>query len=305
MSALPATLEGRPVARHCPQLLRAGPEPASLLPRLARVIERLGRNLPAALAPLAGGGTPRAEGIPPREAVASELGMVIAPPAANALYRIGSGEHQLMLSIPAEALYRMVDRAFGGRGECPAELPETLPLAIDLMAGRVERLFADQLGVALAEVLGHPAAPLAALRRASTLDELEGFTADTPLALAGLNVAEPGGASWDCTLAVPIAALPALLGEATGNPAETAPRPRAMASATAAPFADLPLPLSAVLVDMAVPFARVARLRAGEVLPVAVARTVPIRVGDTVIAQGSVGSADDRVAIRITRAFQD
>ena len=54
----------------------------------------------------------------------------------------------------------------------------------------------------------------------------------------------------------------------------------AMAAATAAPFADLPLPLSAVLVDMAVPFATLSRLAVGQVLPVSVARNVPLRVGE-------------------------
>ena len=76
-----------------------------------------------------------------------------------------------------------------------------------------------------------------------------------------------------------------------------------MAAATAAPFADLPLPLSAVLVDMPVPFTTLTRLAVGQVLPVSVARNVPLRVGDQTIAHGSVGMADDRVAIQITRAF--
>ena len=63
------------------------------------------------------------------------------------------------------------------------------------------------------------------------------------------------------------------------------------------------LPVSAVLVDMSLPFAAVANLCVGQVLPVAVARAVPLRVGGHTIAHGTVGTVDDRVAIQITNAF--
>jgi flagellar motor switch protein FliM len=69
------------------------------------------------------------------------------------------------------------------------------------------------------------------------------------------------------------------------------------------PFAELPLEMSAVLVDMRISMAAIAAIKPGSVLPVAVARNVPLRVGDKTIATGSVGAADDRVAIRITQAF--
>jgi flagellar motor switch protein FliM len=39
------------------------------------------------------------------------------------------------------------------------------------------------------------------------------------------------------------------------------------------------------------------------VLPVSVARAVPLRVGETTIAHGSVGAVDERVAVQITQAF--
>ena len=70
-----------------------------------------------------------------------------------------------------------------------------------------------------------------------------------------------------------------------------------------APFADIPLTLRAVLVDMAVPFARLAGLAPGDVIPVSVARTVPIAAGGQTIAHGTVGALDDRVAVQLTKAF--
>ena len=151
---------------------------------------------------------------------------------------------------------------------------------------------------------GHRALFVGGCVRNALLGELDAFAGAEPLALLALMVTEAGGPSWDLTIALPITALGIALGQSRLAPGPTkGGRRPAMAAATAAPFADLPLPLSAVLVDMPVPFTTLTRLAVGQVLPVSVARNVPLRVGDQTIAHGSVGMADDRVAIQITRAF--
>ena len=67
------------------------------------------------------------------------------------------------------------------------------------------------------------------------------------------------------------------------------------------PFAGIPLPLRAILIDMAMPVSTLANLAPGTVIPVSVARSVPLMVGDQVIAHGSVGSMDDRTALQLAR----
>ena len=54
---------------------------------------------------------------------------------------------------------------------------------------------------------------------------------------------------------------------------------------------------------MRIPFSVIAGLEVGQVLPVAVARQVPLRVGAATVAHGIVGAVDDRVAVQITRAY--
>lgn len=56
---------------------------------------------------------------------------------------------------------------------------------------------------------------------------------------------------------------------------------------------------------MAVPFSRIASLQPGDVLPVAVARAVPIKAGDRTIGAGTIGEFEDRVAVQITNAFSN
>ena len=99
---------------------------------------------------------------------------------------------------------------------------------------------------------------------------------------------------------MPLAALIELFSYGERPAAARSRGPRA-ADPAAAPFADLPLPLSALLVDMQVPLATISTLAPGVVLPVAVARAVPLRAGDAVLAHGTVGAQDDRVAIKLTR----
>lgn len=54
---------------------------------------------------------------------------------------------------------------------------------------------------------------------------------------------------------------------------------------------------------MRIPFSSLSTLKPGQLLPVAVARSVPLTIGDKVVAHGTVGEMDDRVAVQITHAF--
>jgi flagellar motor switch protein FliM len=69
------------------------------------------------------------------------------------------------------------------------------------------------------------------------------------------------------------------------------------------PFGAMPLTLSAVLVDMRIGFAELSNLQPGQILPVAVARSIPLKIGDKTIASGTIGALDDRVAVQISQAF--
>ena len=110
---------------------------------------------------------------------------------------------------------------------------------------------------------------------------------------------------WPITLALPPATLAAIF---AAPPAPSAARKRRAADPLARPFAEVPLGLSAVLVDMRLSMKVLAALRPGALLPIAVARQVPLRLADLsgdgpTLATGTVGAAEDRVALQITTAF--
>ncbi len=169
--------------------------------------------------------------------------------------------------------------------------------AVTRQSASSRRLVAAQIAGALGS--DDPAA-VRPLRRDGKLAELAPFPPETALAMMKLDIMEGIRAPWRVTLALPLAALTVLLGHDGRPPAVRSESPRPNDPA-AAPFADLPLPLTAVLVDMDVPLAAISKLEPGAVLPVAVARAVPLCIGGTLIARGTVGAQDDRVAVKLTQ----
>ncbi|MBN8485560.1 MAG: FliM/FliN family flagellar motor switch protein [Sphingomonadales bacterium] len=281
----------RRAAQHCAELLNRLPDPALLMPALERAGERLARLLAPAFAALLGGDDPDVTVAAPAETDLTGLADMVGPLAASSLVSAGRPGLNLLASVDGEAMLRLVDRAFGGRGEAGGPLPRSFPLSAELMIQRVETL----LAASLAEALGQ--AELGPVRRASSLTDLAPFAPDARLCVLQFALREGNQAPLKLLIALERQRLPDLLGQG-----EPAPR-RAVAPAdpATAPFADLPLPLTATLVDLRLPLATLATLEPGMVLPVAVARAVPLAIGSTVVARGTLGAQDDRIAIKLTQ----
>ena len=304
----------RQLAAHCPELLREGPAPDELLPLLGRMGERLARRLAGALAPLLGGEAPQVSCGAPREGDFAQLRGSIAPLAANCLFEVGTTGAPLLVSIEAEPVLRIVDRAFGGKGEAPCPLPETFPMAADLMIGRIETLLASHIAAATAAIAsglgggggpGAEPATITPLRRDGSLAQLGPFAERADLVMLTLEVEDGSVLPWLVSLSMPLGTLARLFGYPDPTPSASgrAKTGQTPGSPTAAPFAAIPLPLRAVIVDMAMSFATVAALEPGQILPVTVARRVPLRIGEHTIAHGTPGALDEHIAIQITDAF--
>lgn len=290
-----AFIAERPLAQHCPELLRAssaGSAPAELVPALGHAGAKLARVVAAALSPLIGGQDLIVAPAAPREVTAADLAKEIAPLAANSL--MASGPAMLLASFEAAAVLRMIDRAFGGKGLNPNPLPGAFPASAGVVIRQLEGLVAQGFAAAFG-------AAFDPVRRSGSLVELEAFADAVELTVLTLTVTEAGAEPWPIHLALPTAALAGLVGEGAQAPARKA-APRQNNSAEE-PYCDLPLTLAAVIVDMRLPMSALTELRPGSLLPVSVARNVPLRIGDKTIAHGAIGSVDDRVAIQITQAF--
>lgn len=285
----------RMVAQHCPELLGpTAPSAGELTPALALLSGRFARCVAMGLARLSGGEAPVVRPAVPRGTTAGQLAEDMATLTSYALMGIGSEQHHVLLACAAAPVFRLVDRAFGGRGAVPNPLPEAFPLSAELLILRLEQTVA----AALAEALGSTA-PVIPLQRDTRLAQVAPFAVNEVLHELAVTVEEPGCEPWTLALAFPEATLTALFGErkpaVTALPTESDPMSE--------PFASVPITLTAVLVDMAVPFARLAALRPGDVIPVAVARSVPLKAGERTVAAGTIGEFEDRIAVQINTAF--
>ena len=281
----------RRAAGHCDALLKRRVAPAELAADFERLGERLAGTLRPALAAACSDPALQIRSLGVRSVSPRELAEKCGPVAANSLHGFGKGDQQLLLSIEARALLEQLDRAFGGSGDVGDEVPAELPLSADLLAQRYEKQ-------ALAALAGQlPAAGFRAGPRGANVAQLCPFRATAELSLLELEVG--GERPWRILLVLETDALATLL------PRNPSPRPagRRQAEASDAPFADLPLTASATIVDMSVPLHRLAGLTPGTVLPIIVARNVPLRVGEIVLAKGTIGEVDDQVALQITQTF--
>ena len=58
--------------------------------------------------------------------------------------------------------------------------------------------------------------------------------------------------------------------------------------------------MCAILVNAAIPLSRLTQLQPGSVIPIAINRSIPLLVEHAVIAHGTAGEVDDRIALEIT-----
>lgn len=284
-------------ARHCAELLGTGPSIDELVPALSLLGEKLARVLPAGLARFAGGEPPLVRTGMPMDCTLGSIQAEIETIAAHTLMAVGPKGLPLLATFEAAPVLRLVDRAFGGRGVVPDPLPDTFPLSAELLLTRIEEAIASALTI----VFGAEDHKVRPLRRDTSLRQLNPFDKRADLLQLSLEVEEPGVEPWSLSLAFPQPTLAAIMATPR-HPARAGQRPAAP-DPMSEPYASVPVDVTAVLVDMTLGFSRLSSLKPGDVLPVAVARSVPLQVDGRIIATGTIGEVEDRVAVQIQHAF--
>lgn len=280
-------------ANHCDALLKRRAAPAEVTPEFERLGDRLAGPLRRCLEDAWSDRALQVRSLGSHATNASGLGEAGAAPMALSLHGFGH-DHELLLCLDGRALLEQLDRALGGTGEIAGELSADLPFSADLLAKRLE---AQVMAVVSGELGG---IDFRAGERGGDAAALAPYSPGAELTALQFEVRGSASRAWRMSLAVETEHLPVLLPRRASRQADRTPRKR---SVSEAPFADLPLAASATLVDMAVPLHRLAELTPGAVLPIKVARNVPLRIGETVVARGAIGEVDDQVALQINQTF--
>lgn len=294
----PTANSGKPTkAKHCAELLGTGPSIDELVPALSALGEKLARVLPARLSQFSGGEPPLVRIGMPMDCTLGQIQSEIENLASHTLLAVGPKGLPMLATFEAAPVLRLIDRTFGGRGVAPEPLPESFPLSAELMLVRMEEAIAGALTAALGGGDEHTVRPL---RRDTSLRYLNPFDRRAELLQLSLEVEEPGIEPWSFSIAFPQPTLAAALA-VPRYPAR--PRKHTVADPASEPFGSMPVPVTAVLVDMTIGFSRLSSLKPGDVLPVAIARSVPLQVDGRTIASGTIGEVEDRVAVQIAQAF--
>jgi flagellar motor switch/type III secretory pathway protein FliN len=289
----------RPLAQHCAELTMRGPRPEERADHLSAWRRDVARELTDELAPLFSGGRFRASMNEPQLLEGAQVFERIGPIAANSLLRCGEHEQTLLFSIDLATAIALTDCSFGGEGKFPDDPPAQLPRSASLLVEKVAGIVAQS--IATVAYAGEARGDI--IVRSESAARLKPFGPETPCALFTLIFEVGQQARWETRLAVSSERLDSLLpGLGTARPSRR--RGHVAADGTAAPFADLPLSLEAVLGEFEMSLSRLERLSPGDQIPLTIPRELPLRIGSKTFAHGTLGTLEDRMAIRLTRLPQ-
>ena len=297
----------RAAAQHCAELtahgLARGPRPDERADMLVSWRRDLARTLAEVMSPLLSGDRLDVAVTEPEPLSGADALRRIGPVAANSLLRCGASGETALLSFDFATALALTDRSFGGEGKIAEAVPEQLPRSAALMVDEAAAMIAG--AITRVSYGDTPAPPGSAAQgdviiRSESAARLKPFDPEAPCLIITLAMANRQGCEWRATLAVMAERFDRLLPGAGRSGAARSGK-RTPASGMAAPFAAMPLPLHVVLAQFDLSLTRLQALVPGDSIPLTMGRHVPLMVGDKVLAHGSIGTADDRMAIRLTR----
>ena len=288
----PDTATAKRAARHCDELLSRAATPVDLETEFARLVRQIGDQAQPLLAELCD-----------NRGLTVAMGSIATVPAADWLAQLGAGglhgfyslgqdTRGALVSTNVGALVAQFERILGGTGEVD-ELCDTLPSSAACFArqfeGKINSLLqraSDRREFALSATgeHAHEIMPIAGTEKVWT----------------ATLTATPKGATtgWDIRFALCQSTLIELVGSRAVSPATG--RSIGARGLDGSAIGNVDLPLRAVLVDVPMAISRIAQLAEGSMIPVALQRNVPVLIGNTTIAHGTVGELDDRVAMELT-----
>lgn len=294
----------RLAAVHCPELTSRGPRPEERAALMAAWRRDLARLLADDLSALLSGDRLEVAVGEPESMTGADALRRIGQTAANSLIRAGATGETALLSFDFATAIALTDRSFGGDGRSGGGVPEALPRSAALLVEEAATMIAAAITRASHGDMPPPAGGAATrgevIVRSESAARLKPFALDEEALFFVIEIANRQGCTWRAALAVGAERMTRLLPGGRRRAVRCA-APRPPATGMAAPFADVPLPLHVVLAEFDLSLARLQTLAPGDTIPLTMGRQVPLMVGETVLAHGSVGTAADRMAIRLTR----
>lgn len=287
----------RPVAQHCAELTWRGPRPEERAEHITAWCRDLAGDLAQELGQLFTRGKLSVTIAEPEMLAGREVFERIGPVGVNCLLRCGDGDKTVLLSLDYSTAIALTDCSFGGEGKTPAEAPIQLPRSAALLVERFANIIARSIATTngSAERVGGDV-----LARSESVTRLKPFSEEAEVAFFRLTLAIEGVAEWNAVMAVAAERLTDLLPGISPPPSKRRNYLK-FGNEVEGTFANMPMPLEAVLGEVEMSLGALDRLKPGDEIALSVASELPLRIGEQVLARGVLGTLENHMAIRLTK----
>jgi flagellar motor switch protein FliM len=228
----------------------------------------------------------------------------VGVPAMSSIgcYRLNPLKGQTLLRLDATMISTLVDCFYGGIGNRPLPSRGEFTPTEDRLIIRLSDSIMARLVECWADIL--PIEPSLIVRETGV-----GFASSAqpaePMILQRFAVSITRDQSWSIDLLMPLTALrgvEALMGTKVHD--EGAQDDPVWRARIARRMRDIRLPARTVLARPNLSLAELMQLKAGDVIPVNIGRSLPLIVGDRIVAHGTIGEQEGRAAFQIEKLVQ-
>ncbi|RYM09789.1 MULTISPECIES: flagellar motor switch protein FliM [Sphingobium] len=273
-----------------------------MLSGLDRLGEKLGRRMRALIEPIAG---VRPHIVAQDTRVLDFAAWTVDVPAfcSLSIYRLLPLKGQMLLRMDAAMISTMVDCFYGGignralpaRGEFTPTEDRLIARLSDSIVTRLVETWADILPLEQGLILRESAVGYAASAQPGDQMVLQRFV-----------ISITREQEWPIDIVFPLSALrgvEALMG--SNLPADEEQRDPVWQTRIARRMRDIRMPARTVLARPNLSLAELMQLKVGDVIPVTIGRSLPLIVGNRIVAHGTIGEQDGRAAFQIEKLAQE
>ncbi|MHA6770063.1 flagellar motor switch protein FliM [Sphingobium ummariense] len=280
---------------------RGEPQAPVMLSGLDRLGEKLGRRLRAVIEPISG----VRPHVTAHEAQLIDFGAWSAPlpPFCSiSLYRLLPLKGQVLLRMDAEMISTLVDCFYGGIGNRPLPARGEFTPTEDRLIARLSDAVMVRLVETWADVL-----PLEAglILRENGIGHASAAQPGDQMVLQRFEISLTRDQAWPIDILFPLSALRAVEGlTGTKVAADEEHVDPIWQARIARRMHDIRLPARTVLARPHLSLADLMQLKAGDIIPVTIGRSMPLIVGNRIVAHGTIGEQDGRAAFQIEKLAQ-
>ncbi|HKY79953.1 MAG TPA: FliM/FliN family flagellar motor switch protein [Sphingobium sp.] len=272
-----------------------------MLSGLDRLGEKLGRRLRALIEPISGA---RPHVAMQDAQVLDFAGWSAGVPAFSSIgvYRVAPLKGQMLLRMDAAMISTLVDCFYGGIGSRPLPARGEFTPTEDRLIARISEALIARMVESWSDILPLDAALII---RETGVGFASAAPPNEPMVLQRFMLSITRDQEWPIDLLFPLASLRAvepLMG--AKSPVDEERVDPVWQTRIAGRMRDIRLPARTVLARPNLSLADLMQLKAGDIIPVTIGRSLPLIVGDRIVAHGSIGEQDGRAAFQIEKLAQ-